>query len=64
MNGKIIINKNILITVAIVVVLLIGGIVAWIIWPPEPPRPPSHESETEVSLNGVDVGINLNKKTR
>lgn len=63
MNGKIIINKNILITVAIVAVLLIGGIVAYIIfWPPTsttPPPPPG--SQTEVSLNGVDAGIDLDK---
>ena len=61
MNDTIPIKKYALIVGAIALVLLIGGIVAWIIWPPEPPRPPSHESETEVSLNGVDVGINLNK---
>lgn len=69
MNGKIIINKNILITVAIVAVLLIGGIVAYIIitgddrgckgYPPKPPT--SQTSQTEVSLNGIDVGIDLDK---
>lgn len=68
MNDKIPISKNALIAVAIAVVLLIGGIIAYFVITGNgggsvkqlsdtsgKPR----EAQTEVSLNGVDVGIDV-----
>ena len=63
MNSNIIINKNVIVAVGVAVLLIIGGIVAYFALrePPHPPGTSETEVETEVSLNGIDVGIDSNK---
>ena len=64
MNSNLIINKNVIIAIGIAVLLIIGGIIAYVVlrdrqtdkidvsFPPP---------KTEVSLNGIDVGISLSE---
>ena len=64
MNSNIIINKNVIIAVGVAVLLIIGGIIAYFVLRDRSidkgdvslPTP-----ETEVSLNGIDVGITLSE---
>lgn len=64
MNSNIIINKNVIIAVGVAVLLIIGGIVAYFVLRDRPTDEVDVSlltPETEVSLNGIDVGIDSNK---
>lgn len=68
MNGSINIKKNVIIAVGVAVLMIIGGIVAYFALR-DRDRPTgsidgprlSELSETEISLNGIDAGIDSNK---
>ena len=64
MNNNITINKNLIVAIGVAVALIILGVVTYLAFISKPsvePSQPSTSSKTEISLNGIDVGIDLNE---
>ena len=64
MNNNITINKNLIVAIGVAVALIILGVVTYLAFISKPsvelPQS-STPSKTEISLNGIDVGIDLNE---